>query len=143
MGEFNLNKSDFLAENNVFALGDNMPGQYSEFFSKQAYLKMLTMERVHIANVTFEPGCINNWHVHHKGGQILLVTGGSGYYQEWGKEAIALKKGDVVEIPADTKHWHGASKNSWFSHLAIEVPAEGAFNEWLEAVPAEIYNKLK
>ena len=143
MGEFNLNKSDFLAENNVFALGDKMPGQYSEFFSKQAYLNMLTTARVPIGNVTFEPGCINNWHVHHEGGQILLATGGNGYYQEWGKDAIKLKKGDVVEIPADTKHWHGASKDSWFSHLAIEVPAEGAFNEWLEAVPEEVYNSLK
>ena len=104
---------------------------------------MLTSEGVSIGNVTFEPGCRNNWHIHHKGGQILLVTGGRGYYQVWGEEARELKAGDVVNIPTEVKHWHGAAADSWFCHLAIEIPAEGASNEWLEAVSDEIYCKLK
>ena len=94
-------------------------------------------------NVTFEPGCRNNWHIHHKGGQILLCTAGRGYYQEWGKEAQELHPGDVVNIPPEVKHWHGAAKDSWFAHLAVEVPAEGASNEWLEVVNEEDYEKLK
>ena len=87
--------------------------------------------------------CRNNWHIHHKGGQILLVIGGRGYYQEWGKQAQELKAGDVVNIPPEVKHWHGAAPDSWFQHLATEVPAEGASNEWLEAVSDEEYGKLK
>ena len=86
---------------------------------------------------------INNWHIHHKGGQILLVTGGRGWYQEWGKPAQELHAGDVVNIPPEVKHWHGAAKDSWFQHLAVEVPAEGASNEWLESVDPEEYAKLK
>lgn len=104
---------------------------------------MLSTERVTIGNVTFEPGCRNNWHIHHKGGQILLCTAGRGYYQEWGKEAQELHPGDVVNIPPEVKHWHGAAKDSWFAHLAVEVPAEGASNEWLEVVNEEDYEKLK
>ena len=104
---------------------------------------MLTTERVGIANVTFEPGCRNNWHIHHKGGQILLCTAGRGYYQEWGKSAVEMKPGDVINIPPEVKHWHGAAPDSWFSHLAVEVPAKGASNEWLEPVDAEEYSKLK
>jgi len=116
---------------------------YAKYFVGQSYLNMLTTTGVVIGNVTFEPGCRNNWHIHHKGGQILLVTAGSGYYQEWGKTAQKLHLGDVVNIPPEVKHWHGAAPNSWFAHLAIEVPAEGASNEWLEAMPDEDYNKLK
>ena len=116
---------------------------YSQYFIGQSYLKMLTTERVGIANVTFEPGCRNNWHIHHKGGEILLCTAGRGYYQEWGKPAQELKPGDVVNIPPEVKHWHGAAPGSWFSHLAVEVPAEGASNEWLEAADAQEYEKLK
>ena len=107
---------------------------------------MLTTEGVPIGNVTFEPGCRNNWHIHKAdkgGGQILLVTGGRGYYQEWGKEAQELKPGDVVVIPANVKHWHGAAKNSWFSHLAVEVPGENTSSEWCEPVSNEEYDKLK
>ena len=96
-----------------------------------------------VSNVTFEPGCRNNWHIHHKGGQILLVTDGRGWYQEWGKPARELKPGDTVDIPPEVKHWHGAAKDSWFAHIAISVPAEGASNEWLEPVSDEEYNKLK
>ena len=127
----------------VFKIGEPLPEMFSKYFIGNAYLNMLTTKGVSIGNVTFEPGCRNNWHIHHKGGQILLVTGGRGYYQAWGEEAIELKAGDVVNIPAEVKHWHGASKDSCFCHLAIEVPAEGASNEWLEAVTDEIYNKLK
>lgn len=104
---------------------------------------MLTTTGVSIGNVTFEPACRNNWHIHHKGGQMLLVTAGEGYYQEWGKPAQKLKAGDVVNIPAEVKHWHGATKDSFFSHLAIEVPAVGGSNEWLEPVTDEEYLQLK
>lgn len=126
----------------LFPLGEALPEAFSKYFIGHAHLAMLTTEGVSIGNVTFEPGCRNNWHVHHKGGQILLVTGGCGWYQEWGKSAQALHPGDVVNIPPEVKHWHGAAKDSWFSHLAIEVPAEGASNEWLEAVDKEAYAKL-
>lgn len=116
---------------------------FKEYFVGQSYLNMLTTTEVAIGNVTFEPGCRNNWHIHHKGGQILLVTNGRGYYQEWGKPAQELKPGDVVNIPPEVKHWHGAAKDSWFCHLAIEVPAKDAANEWLEPVSDEDYLKLK
>ena len=126
----------------VFPMGEkNKP--FAQYFVGQSYLNMLSTERVTIGNVTFEPGCRNNWHIHHKGGQILLCTAGRGYYQEWGKEAQELHPGDVVNIPPEVKHWHGAAKDSWFAHLAVEVPAEGASNEWLEVVNEEDYEKLK
>lgn len=115
---------------------------YAEYFLGQSYLNMLTTQGVPIGNVTFEPGCRNNWHIHHKGGQILLCTAGRGYYQEWGQPARELLPGAVVEIPPEVKHWHGAAPDSWFSHLAVEVPAEGGSNEWLEAVSDEDYQKL-
>ncbi len=118
--------------------------QYAQYFDGKSFLKQLAMNQgVGVVNVTFEPGCRNHWHIHHKGAQILLVTDGRGYYQEWGKEAIELKPGDVVSIPSEVKHWHGAEKDSWFTHIAIEVPAQDASNEWLEAVSEEDYNKLK
>lgn len=129
-------------ELSVFKMGQTNDA-YAKFFTGQSYLNMLSLEQVVVGNVTFEPGCRNNWHIHHKGGQILLVTGGRGYYQVWGEEARELKAGDVVNIPAEVKHWHGAAADSWFCHLAIEIPAEGASNEWLEAVSDEIYCKLK
>lgn len=126
----------------VFPLGEKNEA-FAQYFVGQSYLNMLSTERVTIGNVTFEPGCRNNWHIHHKGGQILLCTAGRGYYQEWGKEAQELHPGDVVNIPPEVKHWHGAAKDSWFAHLAVEVPAEGASNEWLEVVNEENYEKLK
>ncbi len=116
---------------------------YAEYFTGQSYLAVLTLEGVPSFNVTFEPGCRNNWHIHHKGGQILLCTAGTGWYQEKGKPAQKLKPGDVVNIPAGVNHWHGATKDSWFAHIAISVPAEGSSNEWLEAVSDEEYNKLE
>lgn len=132
-------------EANVFGQGQANTA-FAQYFIGNSYLNPLTKpgeSTVGLANVTFEPGCRNNWHIHHKGGQILLVTGGRGYYQEWGKEAQELHPGDVVNIPPEVKHWHGAAPDSWFSHLAVEVPAEGASNEWLEAVGDEEYGKLK
>lgn len=129
----------------IFEKGD--PNPFGEYFSGQSYLAMLTqLNGVGVTNVTFEPGCRNNWHIHHGdkgGGQILLCTAGRGYYQEWGKEAQELHAGDVVAIPVGVKHWHGAAKDSWFAHIAIEIPGENTSNEWLEAVSDEDYMKLK
>ena len=116
---------------------------YAKYFIGQSYLNPLTTEGLSISNVTFEPGCRNNWHIHHKGGQILLCTSGRGYYQEWGKPAQELHPGDVVNIPPEVKHWHGAAPDSWFAHIAIAVPAEGASNEWLEPVDDVQYGQLK
>ena len=120
---------------------------YAKYFIGNSYLKPLAKtENIFIANVTFEPGCRNNWHIHHStknGGQILICVDGEGWYQEEGKGAQSLKVGDVVTIPANVKHWHGAKKDKWFSHLAIEVPGENTSNEWLEAVTDGEYNKLK
>lgn len=132
-----------LNNNTIFPKGEPLPEKFSKYFIGQAYLNMLTTTGVPIGNVTFEPACRNNWHIHHKGGQILLVTEGRGWYQEWEKEVQELHPGDVVNIPPEVKHWHGAAKDSTFSHLAVEVPAEGASNEWLEAVTDEVYGKLK
>ncbi len=118
---------------------------YAQYFTGKSWLCPLSREQVSISNVTFEPGCRNNWHIHHAekgGGQILLVTGGRGWYQEWGSPARALKAGDVVNIAPGVKHWHGAAKDSWFAHLAIEVPGEGNRNEWLEPVDGGQYLKL-
>ena len=116
---------------------------YAKYFTGRSYLSLLTKERLVTANVTFEPGCRNWWHIHHKGGQILLCTAGRGYYQEWGREAQELRPGDVVNISPEVKHWHGAAPDSWFSHIAIEVPAEGGSNEWVEPVADAEYGKLK
>ncbi|BCN31135.1 cupin domain-containing protein [Anaeromicropila herbilytica] len=131
-----------IKKNTVFPIGDENK-MYEKYFIGKSYLNLLTTERMVIGNVTFEPGCRNNWHIHHKGGQILLCTAGRGYYQEWGKEPQELHAGDVVNIPPEVKHWHGAAPDSWFTHLAVEVPAEGASNEWLEPVTDEEYGKLK
>ena len=97
-------------------------------------------------NVTFEPGCRNNWHIHHAksgGGQVLIYVCGKGWYQQFGEEAIKLLLGVVVEIPANIKHWHRATKKSWFSHIAIDLPGEGKSTEWLEKVDEVAYNKLE
>ncbi len=134
-----------MKELSVFKTGKENDA-FAKYFVGQSYLNMLSLEQVVIGNVTFEPGCRNNWHIHHAksgGGQILLVTAGRGYYQEWGKEACELKPGDVVNIPQGVKHWHGAAKDEWFQHLAIEVPVEEGKTEWCEAVSDGDYNKLK
>lgn len=131
---------------NIFGLGRENSA-YAKYFIGTSYLNALTSpaDGVFMANVTFEPACRNNWHIHHAdkgGGQILLCVAGEGWYQEWGKPARALKPGDVVVIPPEVKHWHGAAKNSWFSHIAAEVPGENTSNEWLEEVTYEQYNNL-
>lgn len=127
----------------IFPKGEKNP--FGQYFDGQSYLQMLTGEGVVIGNVTFEPGCRNHWHIHHAvqgGGQILLCTGGRGWYQEWGKEARELHAGDVVVIPAGVKHWHGAAADSWFVHLAVEVPGEETRTEWCEPVEEELYRQL-
>ncbi|MBR4015428.1 MAG: cupin domain-containing protein [Anaerotignum sp.] len=122
---------------------------YAEFFIGNSFLKPLTEYGKHpvfLANVTFEPGCRNNWHIHHAeqgGGQMLICTAGEGWYQEEGKEAVSLTAGTVIAIPANVKHWHGAKKDSWFSHIAVEVPGENASTEWCEAVSKEAYESLE
>ena len=109
---------------------------YASYFSGRSFLAPVSASQIGIHNVTFEPGCQNNWHIHHAksgGGQILICVGGRGWYQEWGKEPVEMKPGDCVNIPVGVKHWHGAAEDSWFSHLAIEVPGEETSTEWLEA----------
>lgn len=136
---------DAYAQTLIFPVGKPNDA-YAKYFVGQSYLASLVTDGVPVANVTFEPGCRNNWHVHHAakgGGQTLVCVGGRGYYQEWGKEPRELLPGDIVYIPAGVKHWHGAAPDSWFSHLAIEVPGENNRNEWLEPVSNEIYSKLK
>ena len=128
----------------IFPKGEENP--FGKFFVGKSYLRMISQEGVVIGNVTFEPGCRNNWHIHHAekgGGQILLCTGGRGWYQAWGETAQELHAGDVVHIPAGVKHWHGAAKDSWFVHLSVEVPGENASNEWLEPVDPKSYDHLK
>ena len=115
---------------------------FAQYFVGQSYLAPVSAEQVPIYNVTFEPGCRNNWHVHHAaegGGQTLICVGGHGFYQEWGKEAVEMTPGTVISIPAGVKHWHGAAANSWFAHLAVEVPGVDASNEWLEPVSDDDY----
>lgn len=131
-------------ENRVFPIGEPNTA-YAKYFTGNSYLAGLANGegKLNISNVTFEPRCRNNWHIHHKGGQILICVGGRGWYQEWGKPARELHPGDVVDIPAETKHWHGATTDSWFQHIAIGVPAEGANAEWLEPVTDAEYDKLK
>ena len=135
--------TDNLENSVIFDRGELNP--YGKYFTGTSYLNMLSVEGVVMGNVTFEPSCINNWHVHKAdkgGGQILLVTGGRGWYQENGKEAKELHAGDVVHIPAGVKHWHGAAKDSWFVHISVEVPGENKSNEWLEPVNSDDYSKL-
>lgn len=130
--------------NDLFERGE--PNPHGKYFTGKSHLKMLVEEPLAIGNVTFEPGCRNNWHIHHAdraGGQILLCTAGRGWYAEEGKEPRALGPGDVVTIPAGVKHWHGAAKDGWFAHVAVEVPGENARTEWLEPVDEAEYEKME
>ena len=142
-----MNKEDFDKEN-VFGLGEANDA-FAKYFIGQSYLNPLVNpddSNVFLANVTFEPGCRNNWHIHKAtsgGGQILVCTAGFGWYQEEGKKPQSLKPGDVVNIKPGIKHWHGAKKDSWFSHIAIEVPGENTSNEWLEEVSDKDYDNLE
>ena len=127
----------------IFPIGEPNTA-YAQYFTGNSYLAPISREQVSISNVTFEPRCRNNWHIHHAksgGGQILVCVAGHGYYQEWGKPAQELRPGDVVNIPVGVKHWHGAAPDSWFSHLAVEVPGDETSNEWLEAVDNTVYFK--
>ena len=134
-------------EANVF--GQGVPNDmFARYFVGNSYLNPLTdfqNGELPLFNVTFEPGCRNSWHIHHAdkgGGQVLVCTAGEGWYQEEGKEAVELKEGAIIVIPANVKHWHGAKKDSWFSHISIEVPGENTSNEWLEPVDAADYEVL-
>lgn len=141
-----MNKEEF-DKVNVFGQGEPNVS-FAKYFIGNSYLNPLTKKEessLSLTNVTFEPGCRNNWHIHHAtkdGGQILICTAGFGWYQEEGKDAISLEPGTVIVIPANVKHWPGAKKDSWFSHIALEVPGENTSNEWLEEVSDEEYNKL-
>ena len=129
----------------IFPIGAPNTG-FAQYFSGESFLAPISTKQVGIFNVTFEPSCRNNWHIHHAkegGGQILVCVAGRGYYQEWGKDAIEMKPGECINIPAGVKHWHGAAPDSWFSHLAVEVDGVYTSNEWLEAVSDEQYSILK
>ncbi len=135
------------SKENVFGKGQANTA-YAQYFIGESFLNPLTEAGcpVSLANVTFEPGCRNNWHIHHAdkgGGQILICTAGEGWYQEEGKDAVSLVPGMVITIPANVKHWHGAKKDSWFSHIAMDVPGENSSNEWCEPVSDEDYAKWK
>lgn len=140
-------KSEF-DNQNIFGFGQENTA-FARFFIGNSYLNPLTVSGecdVFLANVTFEPGCRNNWHIHHStsgGGQILICTAGEGWYQEEGKEPVSLMPGMVITIPSEVKHWHGAKKDSWFAHIAVEVPGENTSNEWLEAVEDSVYFGLE
>ena len=119
---------------------------FAQYFTGNSYLAPVSREQVAVSNVTFEPGCRNNWHIHHAdkgGGQMLIGVAGRGWYQEEGKAAVEILPGTVIHIPAGVKHWHGAAADSWFAHLAFEVPGEKTSNEWLEPVTDEEYGKLE
>ena len=129
----------------VFPIGQPNDG-YAQYFIGQSYLAPVSTSQVGVFNVTFEPGCRNNWHIHQAekgGGQILICVAGRGYYQEWGKDPVEMHPGDCINIPAGVKHWHGAAPDSWFSHLAVEVPGENTSNQWLEPVDDSQYAPLK
>ena len=129
----------------IFPIGNPNDG-FAKYFIGQSYLAPVSTSQVGIFNVTFEPRCRNNWHIHEAeegGGQILICIAGRGYYQEWGKEPVELHPGDVVNIAPGVKHWHGAAPDSWFSHLAVEVPGKNGHSTWCEPVTDEEYNKLK
>lgn len=132
-------------ESSIFPVGGENTA-FAQYFDGTSYLNMLSLEQVVVGNVTFEPGCRNHWHIHKTsegGGQILLVTAGRGYYQEWGEEPQELHPGDVVNISPNVKHWHGAAPDSAFQHLAIEVPGKDTASEWCEPVDEAFYKSLK
>lgn len=145
-----MKKPDYekFARENVFGLGQENTA-YAPYFVGKSYLNPLTQAGqcpVFLANVTFEPGCRNNWHIHKAkagGGQILICTAGEGWYQEEGKEPVSLIPGKVITIPANVKHWHGAKADSWFSHIALEIPGTETSNQWLEPVLEAEYSGLK
>jgi quercetin dioxygenase-like cupin family protein len=141
------NDREKFEKENIFGTG--VPNEmFAKYFIGESYLNFLVKPGetpLFLANVTFEPGCRNNWHIHHAesgGGQMLVCTAGEGWYQEEGQEPVSLKEGSVVYIPAGKKHWHGAKADSWFSHISIEIPGVECSNEWLEEVKDEEYSRL-
>lgn len=137
---------DVFELHNVFGIGEPNTA-YAKYFTGDSFLNPLTEMKCGLfaANVTFAPGCRNNWHIHHAksgGGQLLICTAGEGWYQEEGKDAVSLCEGSVVTIPANVKHWHGAKNDSWFSHIAVEIPGEDCANEWCEPVTDGQYDML-
>ncbi|MFT0848250.1 cupin domain-containing protein [Actinomycetaceae bacterium L2_0104] len=137
-----MSNTDF---DQIFPLGEPNDA-FAQYFTGQSYLAPLTDGSVPVSNVSFEPGCRNNWHIHHGenggGDQILLCTAGSGWYQAEGEEPVSMVPGTAIRVPAGTKHWHGAKADAWFSHLAFITPGENTGNEWLEPVDDEHYNAL-
>ena len=139
-----IRDKEAFAKVNIFGLGEPN-SQFAQYFTGNSYLNIMTLEGVPVMNVTFEPGCINHWHIHaadEGGGQIICCTAGEGWYQEWGKEAVKMTPGVTVSIPPNVKHWHGAAKDSWFAHVAIEVPGKNTHPDWLEPVAQEDYDNL-
>ncbi len=141
-----MDKAEF---EKVNMFGTGMPNEmFAKYFIGDSYLNLLVKPGetpLFLANVTFEPGCRNNWHVHHAasgGGQMLICTAGEGWYQEEGKDPVSLAEGSFIYIPTGVKHWHGAKADSWFSHISLEVPGRETRNEWLEPVADDYYSSL-
>lgn len=140
-----LSEKEKYAQSIMFPVGEPNDA-FAKYFSGKSYAAPVSTKQVKIFNITFEPGCRNNWHIHKAksgGGQMLIGVGGKGYYQEWGKEPVEIKEGTVINIPANVKHWHGAAPDSWFSHLAVELDGVETSNEWLEPVDDEHYRNLR
>lgn len=135
-----MNRLEDSKSESPFPVGEENTA-FAKYFTGKSYLSYLSEKPIGIANVTFEPGCRNHWNIHHGGGQILLCTAGRGYYQAWGQEARELHPGDVVNILPEEKHWHGAAPDSWFSHIAISVPAAmGIWNVWKTSWRKPVWN---
>ena len=138
-----LSEKDKYQNTIFFPIGGENP--YGKYFTGKSYLEQISGNQFPVFNVTFEPSCRNNWHIHNAksgGGQLLICIGGQGWYQEEGKDAVEMKAGTVINIPAGVKHWHGAAKDNWFSHLAIEIPGEETSTQWCEKVSDEEYGEL-